>query len=342
MKNTATTIKLTIFTLVMALVFAGLAIVFSQVRFAREHGYHAVFTSSSGMLPGAKVRIAGVPVGSVTSVQVGKDYLAHVEFDVDRKYTLLTSTRAAIKYENLVGDRYLELMEGPGSADKLRSGATIGTEKTSPALDLDLLLGGFKPLLRGLDPAQVNDLTSALLRIFQGQGGTLVQLLNSGGSFTKTLSERDELIGSVINNLNTVLKTIDERGDQFATTLDELQRLVSGLAADRDPIGAALPRIAGATRDLTDLLATARPDLRGTIEQTGRLATNLDNGSDTLQWVLERLPDTYKKLIRIGAYGSFLQLYVCGTNFLVDGPNGETLEVKMPGLQATGRCTPNE
>ncbi|WP_405179405.1 MCE family protein [Nocardia sp. NBC_01377] len=342
MKNTATTVKLTIFTLVMALVFAGLAIVFSQMRFSREHGYNAVFTSSSGILPGAKVRIAGVPVGSVSSVKVGKDHLAHVEFDVDRKYTLLTSTRATIKYENLVGDRYLELMEGPGSAEVMRSGATMGTDRTAPALDLDLLLGGFKPLLRGLDPTQVNDLTDALLQIFQGQGGTLVQLLNSGGSFTKTLSERDELIGSVIDNLNTVLRTIDERGDQFGTTLDELQRLVSGLSANRDPIGDALPRIAGATRDLTDLLATARPDLRNTIEQTGRLATNLDEGSDTVQWVIERLPETYKKLIRIGAYGSFLQLYVCGTNFLVDGPNGQTLEVKMPGLQATGRCTPNE
>lgn len=340
MKNTATTVKLLIFTLVMALVFAGLVIVFSQMRFAREYGYHAVFTSSSGMLPGSKVRIAGVPVGSVSSVKVGKDHLAHVEFDVDRKYRLLTSTRATIRYENLVGDRYLELLEGPGTTEALRDGGTIGKDKTAPALDLDMLLGGFRPLLRGLDPAQVNDLTGALLQIFQGQGGTLVSLLNSGGSFAKTLADRDELIGNVINNLNTVLQTIDQRGDQFATTLDELQRLVSGLAADRDPIGDALPRIAGATRDLTGLLQQARPDLRSTIEQTGRLSTNLDNGSDTIQWVLDKLPDTYKKLIRIGAYGSFLQLYVCGTNLVVDGPNGQPMQVNLPGKQTTGRCTP--
>ncbi|MFQ6324917.1 MCE family protein [Nocardia sp. CWNU-33] len=342
MKNTGTAIKLAIFTLVMSLVFAGLAIVFSQVRFAREYGYHAVFTSSSGMLPGSKVRIAGVPVGTVTSIKVGKDHLAHVEFDVDRKYRLLASTRATIKYENLVGDRYMELLEGPGSTHVLADGGTIGKEQTAPALDLDMLLGGFKPLIRGLDPGQVNDLTNALLQIFQGQGGTLVQLLNSGGSFAKTLADRDALIGSVINNLNTVLETIDQRGDQFATTLDELQRLVSGLAAQRDPIGDALPRIAGATRDLTDLLGQARPDLRATIEQTGRLATNLDGGSDTVQWVLERLPATYKQLIRIGAYGSFLQLYICGTNMLVDGPDGKVIQVNLPGEQTTGRCAPNK
>ncbi|WP_084509547.1 MCE family protein [Nocardia pseudovaccinii] len=338
MKPRATTVKLTIFTLVMALVLAGLVVVFSQMRFARETGYHAVFTNSSGMLDGAKVRIAGVPVGSVTGVHVGKDNLAHVDFDVDSKYRLYTSTKATIRYENLVGDRYLELLEGPGSAKVMSKGSTIGLDRTSPALDLDMLLGGFKPLLRGLDPAQVNDLTEALLQVFQGQGGTLVALLNSSGSFAKTLADRDALIGSVIENLKTVLATIDDRDQQFATTLEELQRLVSGLAADKDPIGAALPRIAGATGDLTDLLQQARPDLKTTIEQTGTVAATLDDGSDTVQWVLDRLPETYKKLVRIGSYGSFLNMYVCGTNFIVDGPDGKPMHITLPGMQTTGRC----
>ncbi|MEV5833117.1 MCE family protein [Nocardia sp. NPDC052112] len=338
MKPRATTVKLTIFTLVMALVLAGLVVVFSQMRFARETGYHAVFTNSSGMLDGAKVRIAGVPVGSVTGVHVGKDNLAHVDFDVDSKYRIYTSTKATIRYENLVGDRYLELLEGPGTAQAMSKGGTIGLDHTSPALDLDMLLGGFKPLLRGLDPAQVNDLTEALLQVFQGQGGTLVALLNSSGSFAKTLADRDALIGSVIENLKTVLATIDDRDQQFATTLEELQRLVSGLAADKDPIGAALPRIAGATGDLTDLLQQARPDLKTTIEQTGTLAATLDDGSDTIQWVLDRLPETYKKLVRIGSYGSFLNMYVCGTNFIVDGPDGKPMHITLPGMQTTGRC----
>ncbi|MFI7671360.1 MCE family protein [Nocardia sp. NPDC049526] len=337
-KPRATTVKLTIFTLVMALVLAGLVVVFSQMRFARETGYHAVFTNSSGMLDGAKVRIAGVPVGSVTGVHVGKDNLAHVDFDVDSKYRLYTSTKATIRYENLVGDRYLELLEGPGTAKVMSKGSTVGLDRTSPALDLDMLLGGFKPLLRGLDPAQVNDLTEALLQVFQGQGGTLVALLNSSGSFAKTLADRDALIGSVIENLKTVLATIDDRDQQFATTLEELQRLVSGLAADKDPIGAALPRIAGATGDLTDLLQQARPDLKTTIEQTGTVAATLDDGSDTVQWVLDRLPETYKKLVRIGSYGSFLNMYVCGTNFIVDGPDGKPMHITLPGMQTTGRC----
>ncbi|WP_024800809.1 MCE family protein [Nocardia sp. BMG51109] len=339
-KPHAATVKLSIFTLVMVLVLALLGVIFSQMRFARETGYHAVFTSSSGMLPGAKVRIAGVPVGSVKRVSVGKDHLAHVDFDVDRKHKLYLSTQATIRYENLTGDRYLELLEGPGSAEALGEDGTIGTDKTKPALDLDMLLGGFKPLLRGLDPAQVNDLTNALLQVFQGQGGTLVTLLNSSGSFTKTLADRDALIGGVIENLKAVLGTLDDRNKEFDTTLTEMQRLVSGLAADKDPIGDALPRLAGATGDLTDLLQTARPDLKQTADELGRLSGNLDERSGDLQWILDRLPETYKKLVRIGSYGSFLNIYVCGTNFLVDGPDGKPMHVDLPGLQTTGRCAP--
>ncbi|WP_084523214.1 MCE family protein [Nocardia inohanensis] len=338
-KPRAVTVKLGLFTLVMVLVLAMLGVIFSQMRFSRENGYHAVFTNSSGMLPGSKVRIAGVPVGTVNKVYVGKDKLAHVDFDVDRKYTLYTSTKATIRYENLVGDRYLELMEGSGDTKTLKSGGTLDTNNTKPALDLDMLLGGFKPLLRGLDPTQVNDLTEALMQVFQGQGGTLVSLLNSGGSFGKTLAERDALIGSVIENLKTVLGTIDERDEAFGTTLDELQRLVSGLAADKDPIGDAIPRISGATGDLTALLQAARPDLKSTVQQLGRTATALDDQGDELEWLIQNLPESYRKLVRIGSYGSFLNIYVCGTDIMIDGPDGKPLLVSTPGGQmGYGRC----
>lgn len=338
----ATTVKFLAFTTVMVLIFAGLAIVFSQARFSSTDGYHAVFTNASGLKSGEKVRIAGVPVGTVKGVDVGSDNLAHVSFDVDTKYPLFESTRATVRYENLVGDRYLELLEGEGegSAERMSSGGTIPESQTAPALDLDLLLGGFKPLLRGLSAEQVNDLSGALLQVLQGQGGTLVSLLGSTSSFTSTLADRDKLIGDVITNLDTTLKTINDKGDQFSSTIDQLQQLVSGLAQDRDPIGEAVPRIATATDDLAQLLQGARPDLQSTIAHASDLATNLQNGQDDLNWVLERLPESYRKLIRAGSYGAFFQFYTCSVRFKFSGPDGKVLYLDNPIVptQTTGRC----
>ncbi len=271
---------------------------------------------------------------------IDDDNLADVDFTVDTKYSLFDGTKATVRYENLVGDRYMELLEGAGSVEPLPDGGSIPVENTSPALDLDLLLGGFKPLLRALDPQQVNDLSQALVQVFQGQGGTLVSLLGSTSSFTNTLADRDQLIGEVITNLNQVLGTINDRGDQFRSTLDQLQQLVSGLSQDRDQIGDAIPRIAGATGDLAHLLEGARPPLQSTIAEANRTATQLQAGEDDLDWVFQNLPDAYRRLIRIGTYGSFFQMYVCTVKFKFSGPDGSDLLLNMPGGQTAGRCAP--
>lgn len=331
-------IKLLIFTSVMALIFAGLALVFSQYRFSSSNDYRATFTDVSGLAAGDKVRIAGVPVGAVESVKIDDDNLAEVKFTADTKYSLFDGTKATVRYENLVGDRYMELLEGAGSTEQLPDGGSIPVENTSPALDLDLLLGGFKPLLRSLNPEQVNKLSESLVQVFQGQGGTLVSLLGSTSSFTNTLADRDQLIGDVIDNLNEVLGTINDRGDQFKTTLDQLQQLISGLAQDKDPIGEAIPKMATATGDLAQLLEGARPPLQSTIAEANRTATQLNAGEDQIDYVLQGLPESYKKLIRIGSYGSFFQMYVCSTDFKFATPDGQDMIVTLPGGQDTGRC----
>ncbi|MCQ4117790.1 MCE family protein [Rhodococcus tibetensis] len=336
----STTVKLVIFATVMTLIFVGLAVVFSQYRFSTSKDYSATFVDVSGLKPGDKVRIAGVPVGAVKNVKIDDDNLADVEFDVESKYSLFDGTKATVRYENLVGDRYMELLEGAGSVEPLSEGGSIPVEQTSPALDLDLLLGGFKPLLRSLNPQQVNDLSAALVQVFQGQGGTLVSLLGSTSSFTNTLADRDQLIGEVITNLNEVLGTINNRGDQFRSTLDQLQQLVSGLAQDREPIGDAIPRIAGGTGDLAELLEGVRPPLQSTVAEANRTATQLQMGEETLDWVLQNLPDAYRRLIRIGTYGSFFQMYVCTVKFKFTGPEGSDLLLNMPGGQTAGRCAP--
>lgn len=331
------TVKFSIFALVMVLVFAGLTVVFSQARFTGTEDYHATFADASGLEAGDKVRIAGVQVGSVTGVDIGDGNHAEIDFDVDSKHTLFASTRATVRYENLVGDRYLELLEGPGSLDILAADGRIPLEQTEPALDLDLLLGGFKPLLKGLDSQQVNDLSGALLQVFQGQGDTLVSLLGSANSFTNSLADRDQLIGDVIDNLNGVLGTIDDHDREFTETIDQLHSLVGGLADDRDPIGAAIPQIAAGTADLAALLQNTRPDLQSVIAETNRTMTQLDMGEDDINTTLSRLPSDYKKLIRVGAYGNFFQFFLCANTFKLSGPDGTTIRFTT-AAQTTGRC----
>src|ERR1700752_2549272 len=215
----------------MCLVFMFVLVtVFGQFRFDTRASYSAVFSNVSGLKGGNFVRIAGVEVGKVKDMSLHKDGTVTVDFAVDRGLTLTEGTKAAVRYENLIGDRYLSLEDAPGPTRKLQPGATIPLARTSPALDVDALIGGFRPLFRALDPDQVNALSGQILRGFQGQGATIASVLAQTSALTTTLADRDKLIGEVITNLNTVLHTFGTRDKQFSEGLDKLSQLVGALA----------------------------------------------------------------------------------------------------------------
>src|SRR6185437_3181841 len=181
----------------LALVF-GLIAVFGDIRFQPQKTFSAEFTNVSGLKDGDFVRVAGVEVGKVHEIAVNDDASVRVDFSTDISVVLTEATRALVRYENLVGDRYLALEQGPGSNKLLKPGQVIPTSRTAPALDVDAVIGGLHPLLRALDPTQVNALTGQLIQVFQGQGDLIGSFLDQTAALTGTLAARDHLIGEVI------------------------------------------------------------------------------------------------------------------------------------------------
>ncbi|WP_099020566.1 MCE family protein [Mycolicibacterium palauense] len=340
--NRGTGIKVGIFTVVMVLVAAGLVIVFGEFRFSAGHTYHATFTTASRLKSGQDVRIAGVPVGSVQAVTLKPDNSVDVTFDVDDRYQLYTSTRALIRYENLVGDRFLEITSGPGELRKLPPGGTIAEDHTQPALDLDALLGGLRPVLKGLDGTKVNEISNAVISLLQGQGGAISQMLSSTGAFTTDLAARDQLIGDVIDHLNAVLSTVDAKGAQFNESVDQLQKLITGLAQGADPIAGAIAPLASAETDLTDMLTKSRRPLQGVIENLRPLTGELDRRKADVNKVIEPLAENYLRLNALGAYGSFFNIYYCSIRMKINGPAGSDILIPFggPADPSRGRCAP--
>ena len=87
------------------------------------------------------------------------------------------------------------------AAKILPVGAQIPVDRTAPALDLDLLLGGLKPVIQGLNPQDVNALTTSLVQILQGQGGTLESLFSKTSSFSNSLADNNQVIEQLIDEL---------------------------------------------------------------------------------------------------------------------------------------------
>lgn len=318
--------KLTAFMAVAAVtaVFLG-AVLANTATTGTTASYRAVFSNASFLTAGSDVRIAGVTVGKVQSLALRADNSVLLTFQVPADRELPSGVRAIIRYKNLLGDRYLELAQGPGTHEPMEPGATIPASHTEPALDLDTLVGGFKPLFQALDPEQVNQLSGELIGVFQGESGSVATLLSSIATLTSSLADHDQVIGSVINNLNTVLGTVDQRNAQLSHLVVQLQDLISGLSAEREPIGRSITHINDLATSAGDLLGQVRPDLAGTVGRLGTVTGTLNENSDLVTAAVQGLPGAYKAISGIGVYGDFFNFYLCDVRVKTSGPNGAPL-----------------
>lgn len=326
----AAAIKLGVFTAVSVMVTALLTVIMGNIGLGSEQEYHAIFTNASMLQPGDDVRIAGVNVGEVKSVDHYERTMAEVTFKVDSDVQLTDASTAQIRYLNLVGDRYLALEEGKPGPDepRLDPGATIDVHHTTPALDLTVLFNGFKPLFQALTPDQVNDLSMNLVQVLQGEGGTVQSLLEHTASLTTSLADRDKLIGEVVDNLGETLKTVDQHHEQLTSLVVQLKNWMRDLARDRDVIGGSLDHISDLTVTVADLLQRGRPLLKSDIAALHDFAKLLNEPKQRAAIVdlLNRMPEVMSDQIRTGTYGSWYQYYICAVNArirlpVIDGLN---------------------
>ncbi|MCW2846372.1 MAG: virulence factor Mce [Marmoricola sp.] len=340
-RNTVTIvagIKLVIFVMASLLVTGTLVAIMGSFSFGSQSEYKAMFTSASLLAKGDDVRVAGVTVGEVKKVEIVNRNDAEVTFKIKSDVPMTRSSRAEIRFLNLVGSRYLALDQGKQGAAKLPDGAVIPKSQTQPALNLTELFNGFQPLFQALQPAEVNDLSMNLIKVLQGEGGTIGELMSNTASLTNALADRDQLIGDVIDNLSTLLKTVDDHHNQLNSLVIQLKDWLGNVAKDRKAIGDSVSNLSTLTASLADLLTQGRPYLKADVAQLRRTMAilNKPGNQKVLDEVLNRLPVLLTRQTRTGTYGSWYNYYLCdfdGAIILPDLPNVPGLDVVQKSLK---------
>jgi phospholipid/cholesterol/gamma-HCH transport system substrate-binding protein len=324
--TTAALVKLSVFTATSAVVTTVLVLIMGNFAIGSTKSYSAVFASASQLEPGDDVRVAGVSVGQVDEVEIDGRTRARVTFSVSDNLPLTTTSGAEIRYLNLVGNRNLALTRGSGDGATLQEDATIPMSRTKPALDLTVLFDGFKPLFAALSPDEVNELSMNIVRTLQGEGGTVRSLLEHTASLTNHIADRDRLIGQVITNLNKTLGTVTNRRRQVVDLVDQMQRWVSGLSAERRTIGSALGNIESLTTATADLLEKGRPYIKADVQKLRTILEMLarPENQQLITELLKRLPEKLTDQARTGTYGSWYQYYLCDFN-------GRIILPELPG-----------
>ena len=336
MKTSAALVKLVVFMVVTSFLTFTLATTIGSIGFGGKTSYKAVFGDVTGLLPGNEVRIAGVRVGQVDSIELDDRALALVTFSLDDERKIPESTIARLRYRNIVGERYVALTEGQGSEQPLDEGDTLPLAQTRNALDLTVLFNGFRPLFQALEPEAMNQAAFELIQTLQGEGGTVESLMARTASLTNTLADRDEVIGRVLVNLETVLETVDERDSELADLIVQLRRLAAGFAEDRLAIGASLDGISDLTTATAGLINDIRPPLAQDVKELRQLATTLDDSNELVDGIIQRLPNKLDTIIGTATYGSWFNFYLCGFDGTIVLPTGAVQSPSM--VNTAARC----
>jgi len=163
----------------------------------------------------------------------------------------------------------------------------------------------------------MNRLSFEIIQVFQGEGGTVESLLSHVASLSSSLADKDQVIGSVIDNLTKVLGTVAARDQQLNDLIISLQQFVSGLAADKDAIFNSLQTIDTLADTTAGLLDQARPPLAADIQQLQVLAGNVAAGGDQLEQFLQLAPTKLDLITRTAINGSWFNFFLCGASGFV-------------------------
>lgn len=330
-------IKLGVFAIATIVATATLGLTIANTSGVGGTTFHAIFSDATSLNPRDEVRIAGVRVGQVDSVDLYEGDKAKVTFTLADRDWLPESVVAKLRFRNLIGARYIALEEGTGNQGrKLNGGGTIPIEQTRPAVNLTTLFNGLRPIFQTLTAEDVDKLSYEIIQVFQGEGGTIGSLVRNTASLTSTLADRDAVIGSVIDNLNVVLTNFNENDEQFDAMITNTQAFISGLAAERGTVGEAVTAMAGLTDATADLLEPTRPAIQSSVASINTLGATINARSDDMDALLQNLPVKLEKLIRVASNGSWFQFYLCGID-VTAGP-GYAPQLNLP----TGLPTINQ
>lgn len=318
MSLTSSAIKFAVYVVVSVLATVVVVNTLAHPLEGDTRTYRAVFSDAEGVYKGSEVRVAGVRVGKVNSVTL-EGGRALVSFDVVTDQRIPADAHLLVRYADLLGGRYLALEPGNGGGGTLEAGSTIPLERTRPALELIALMNGFRPLFDALDAGEANQLASELVAVFQGESGTITSLLNRVIAVTSELSDRDQVIGELLTNLNAVLATTNEHRDDLRILIGELGKLTSAVAGNREQIASALDGGGALAQSVRGSLSQITPQLSQDLDSLRAVTGSLNRNQQEIDAVLQGAPDVLTRLNRTLDYGTWVNIYVCNLRLSVAG-----------------------
>ncbi|MDX1876734.1 MCE family protein [Mycolicibacterium sp. 141076] len=282
--------------LLVVLALAGGVLLVRQTVF-RPTTITAYFTSATAIYPGDEVRVAGVKVGTITSIEPAGSQ-ARLTLSIDHGVPIRADAKAIIMAQNLVAARYVQLAPayedaGPTMAD----GARIGVERTAVPVEWDQVKDQLMRLATDLGPVSGSAATSlsrfidSAATAMDGNGEKLHQAISQLSGIGRILAHGSGNIVEIIKNLQTFVTALRDSNTQIVEFQNRLASVTSVVDGARSDLDAALTNLASAVGEVRRFVAGTRDQ---TVEQLQRLTNvtqNLVDNKLKLENVLHVAPN---------------------------------------------------
>jgi phospholipid/cholesterol/gamma-HCH transport system substrate-binding protein len=270
------------------------------------------FTDVVDLVPQSLVKVADVPVGTVTDIAVGPDWTAQVTVLVNGDVALPPDAGARVRTTSLLGEKFVELQAPEGAAPgRIADGATIPLLRTSRAAEVEEVLGALSLLLNGGGIAQIRTIANELNQALAGNEPEIRALLDDLDVLVGALDDHKGEITRAIDEINRLSGTLSDRREQIATALEDLPPGLRELEEQRGELVdllQALDRLSGVA---TDVVNRSQEDVVADLRLLEPVLAKLTESGPDLVNSLELLPTfPFTDGAVEGFAGDYANLYV--------------------------------
>jgi phospholipid/cholesterol/gamma-HCH transport system substrate-binding protein len=269
--------------------------------------YYAEFSESGGLRVDDEVRIAGVRVGKVESIELDGDKV-RVGFRVETDSAFGTDTQAAIKVKTLLGAMYIALV--PAGEGQLEEDDTIPVERTSSPFDVVDAFEGLAETSADVDTDQLADSLTTLADLTRNTPEEFRQALDGVSALSETIASRDAEINSLLKNLERVSSVLDARDQDIIGLMRDSDVLFRALVSRREAIHDLLVSTTTLSEELTALVSQSRADLKPALDHLENVVAVLNKNEDNIDNSIRLMAPFYRVFANTLGTGPWFDTYI--------------------------------
>ena len=305
----------------------------------------AYFREAIGVYPGSTVRVLGVPVGTVNSVQP-QGTEVKVTMTVNSGVPVPADAKAVVVAASVVSDRYVQLTPAYTSGPQLTDNATIPVSRTAVPVEVDQIYTSLNRFAQTLGPNALNkngalsELVKTGAANLTGNGANLHAMITQFGALSKTLGDNSGNLFATIRYLQVFTSMLKANDGQVRLAEQQLADVSGFLAADRQDLGAALNQLATALGQVQGFIAGNRGLIKSNVAKLALITKILVDERASLSEALNTVPLAVDNVVN--AYDATNKTLDGRGNLneLSMGPGAHDLQAITSGGTGTGSAGP--